>query len=579
MRARTALRRSTAYATLADPVRLSGRRDSSRRRARGRCAGLELGDSASFYLKTQRLTPPLRLPLRKWPSYLVQGLASRARGTRALDTLGALGVRVPELVSGWRRAPRGLLPRIAPCLITRELPGYIDLVRFLASPAPELGAAPAAPADLAEQHRSHSLHARGYVLLGAKYRNHPGPRSTAPKQLGETRARRPARVPGERAPAAFARKDLASAAQATVARYGRPSVSKGMLQRARGSCSHWSRPCFLVVRSTRKARGPDRAQPDLRQRRLERGVPVRPAPGARLRAPGARALPAVLRRRDGLAAARCRRPSMRVLWAHAAGRCCSIVLFRSSRRGGGELHGRCTRGPPLWVVLATVHACSSRAICCATRRAAAANLVFGTLVCSRLPAPRRSTRRGQDTPWTRHPARPGAGGETPRRSCSVPWLRAAGPLPDARRRSSLTAALRCTRAPLLHAGRGRPGELRTAGGSKARGCSRRRADSLRAGGARLPGLRAQPVDAPVACASSCRALPRPRCRTLRRARHARCSSSGARAPRYGDGRSGLTRHPLGRARPARPDALWRLGAPARGVGVGRRARLRQRSSA
>jgi hypothetical protein len=137
---------------------------------------IELGDTR-YYLKTQRITPR-RLPLRKWPSYLGKG-SPLVREARALDTLGALDVRVPELVAAGEER-RGLLPHRA-VLITRELPGYIDLERFLAS-CQELDARRRA-CQLAEQLVS-SLHERGYVLLGAKYRNILVPEEGA-QELGE----------------------------------------------------------------------------------------------------------------------------------------------------------------------------------------------------------------------------------------------------------------------------------------------------------------------------------------------------------------------------------------------------------
>ncbi len=124
---------------------------------------IQLGDDC-FYVKTQELSPK-RLPLRKYPSYLFKG-SPLTREAHALDALGALGLRVPQLIASGEERRAGL-PRRA-VLITRELPKHLNLVRYLA--ACEEKALRLRACDFAEQ-LLRSLHKRGYVLLGAKYRN------------------------------------------------------------------------------------------------------------------------------------------------------------------------------------------------------------------------------------------------------------------------------------------------------------------------------------------------------------------------------------------------------------------------
>jgi Lipopolysaccharide kinase (Kdo/WaaP) family len=123
---------------------------------------LELGEQC-WYLKIQDLRGK-RLPLSRLPSYLFKG-SPVAREARSLESLRALGILVPDLVaSGQAGFP---LP-FGAMLLTRSLPGYVDLVAWLETrPDPEL----AREVLLRAEALVHDLHARGHVLMGAKYRN------------------------------------------------------------------------------------------------------------------------------------------------------------------------------------------------------------------------------------------------------------------------------------------------------------------------------------------------------------------------------------------------------------------------
>ena len=143
-------------------------------------AGLELGTVRSmartrqlrsfelggfgWYLKVQDLRGR-SLPSRKLMSYFFRGSPVK-REAKSIETLKELGVRTPRLVATGMRCKRGL-PELA-ILLTRELEGYSNLVDYLAHcPSRELAADVIALAEALVE----SVHAKGYALLGAKYRN------------------------------------------------------------------------------------------------------------------------------------------------------------------------------------------------------------------------------------------------------------------------------------------------------------------------------------------------------------------------------------------------------------------------
>lgn len=123
---------------------------------------IELGQQA-WYLKTQDLRRA-KLPLSRIPSYFFKG-SPVAREARSLETLAQLGILVPDLIASGqegRPLPRGAM------LLTRALPGYLDLVAWLETrPRHTEARSVLSRAEALVQ----DLHERGYVLLGSKYRN------------------------------------------------------------------------------------------------------------------------------------------------------------------------------------------------------------------------------------------------------------------------------------------------------------------------------------------------------------------------------------------------------------------------
>lgn len=123
----------------------------------------ELGGS-SWYLKVQDLRGK-RLPGRKLISYFFRG-SPVEREARNIPILQELGVRTPRLVASGDSRRRGF-PELA-VLLTRDLTGYVNLVDYLARCAGKKQAVQVM--ELADA-LVHDVHAKGYVLLGAKYRN------------------------------------------------------------------------------------------------------------------------------------------------------------------------------------------------------------------------------------------------------------------------------------------------------------------------------------------------------------------------------------------------------------------------
>lgn len=122
----------------------------------------DLGEE-TWYLKLQDLRGQ-QLPWRRIPSYVFKG-SPVAREAASLDRLKSLGILVPEMVA-WGQG-RSLLPWGA-MLLTRALPGYLDLVAWLETRPPTqqarivLGRVGTLVRD---------LHEKGLVLAGCKYRN------------------------------------------------------------------------------------------------------------------------------------------------------------------------------------------------------------------------------------------------------------------------------------------------------------------------------------------------------------------------------------------------------------------------
>ena len=133
---------------------------SARTRA---CRKIELAGHTVF-LKTQK-TRRSDLSPRRWPSYALRR-PPLVREADALRRLDELGVRTPRIVAEGARRDAALSHSAA--LVTQEVEGYCDLVRWLET-APERSAIDGTLAALDELVAR--LHERGYVLLGAKYRN------------------------------------------------------------------------------------------------------------------------------------------------------------------------------------------------------------------------------------------------------------------------------------------------------------------------------------------------------------------------------------------------------------------------
>lgn len=124
---------------------------------------IELGGQ-TWFVKVQDLRRA-SVPLHRWPSLCLRG-SPVAREVRTLALLAAHGFRTPAVVaSGQERGV--LLPRIA-LLVTREVPGHVDLVRWLAGQPPAEQVARTLAAARALVQRAHD---QGLVLLGAKRRN------------------------------------------------------------------------------------------------------------------------------------------------------------------------------------------------------------------------------------------------------------------------------------------------------------------------------------------------------------------------------------------------------------------------
>lgn len=129
-------------------------------------------NGVGYYVKTQDLDRA-RLPRRKLVSYLLRG-SPLLREVRALRELAAHGIATPPLVA-WGHARRGLLPWHA-ALITRELPGHVDLATWCGSPAAADDAVARRTFDAAAACVA-VAHAAGLVLAGARYRNLLVPRT------------------------------------------------------------------------------------------------------------------------------------------------------------------------------------------------------------------------------------------------------------------------------------------------------------------------------------------------------------------------------------------------------------------
>ena len=127
------------------------------------CRRVDFGER-SLFIKTQRVSAR-RLAPRRWPSYALRPAPLRREATN-LRILEELGVRTPRiLVEGVRRD--GPLAHRA-VLGTESVSDSFDLVAWLATGPPrrQVEATLAALEELVAR-----IHARGYVLLGAKYRN------------------------------------------------------------------------------------------------------------------------------------------------------------------------------------------------------------------------------------------------------------------------------------------------------------------------------------------------------------------------------------------------------------------------
>lgn len=135
------------------------------RAATRRCARLELDDDV-YFVKTQDVQV-WRLPPQRWPSYLLRGSPLR-RERHALATLSGAGFATPTVVAAGASRPGAL--RVRAALVTRAVPGHVDLARWSGTPAADDDGAARATFDAAEAlvARAHGL---GLVLGGAKYRN------------------------------------------------------------------------------------------------------------------------------------------------------------------------------------------------------------------------------------------------------------------------------------------------------------------------------------------------------------------------------------------------------------------------
>lgn len=121
-------------------------------------------EGTHWYLKVQDLRA-VSLPLTRWPSFVFKG-SSVTREVATCAILRQHGFRTPDVIA--HAKSRGFVfPKLA-MLLTREVPGHVDLAAWLARrPAPEAAQLAMDAADGLLR----AAHHRGLVLLGAKYRN------------------------------------------------------------------------------------------------------------------------------------------------------------------------------------------------------------------------------------------------------------------------------------------------------------------------------------------------------------------------------------------------------------------------
>ncbi|HHI79259.1 MAG TPA: hypothetical protein ENK02_04715 [Planctomycetes bacterium] len=156
------------YRCLQDLLALKEGVPVSRARTRS-CRRLQLG-GVTYYLKTQDLREA-SLPLRKWASYILHS-SPILREARSYPLLQALRIRTP-ILAATGHIPGLLWPRAA-LLLTREVPGHVDLAHF--SGPPERARAWAK----ALRRLIRDTHDKGFVFGGVRFRNFLVPREGSP---------------------------------------------------------------------------------------------------------------------------------------------------------------------------------------------------------------------------------------------------------------------------------------------------------------------------------------------------------------------------------------------------------------
>lgn len=121
-------------------------------------------EGPAYFVKIQVAHPGL-IRLKKWPSYALKP-SPLIREARAAELLSNLGLRTPQILAS---GATGRFPRtMRAALITREVPAYTDLAQV-----PTSTNIAAVEAVIAQ------VHAKGYALGGARFRDFLVPRAGA----------------------------------------------------------------------------------------------------------------------------------------------------------------------------------------------------------------------------------------------------------------------------------------------------------------------------------------------------------------------------------------------------------------